>query len=81
MQREGQRMTEISEGKPSYRTLTATEFGRLPNAEFCDVIESILSDPDRNESVIRMLAVSDGDLEDIVKNLRRVVEAMRHVGS
>jgi len=42
-QREGQRMTEIPEGKPSYRTLTAKELGRLPNAEFCDVMESILS--------------------------------------
>ena len=60
-------MTQIP-GKPSYRTLTAEEFGRLPNAEFCAVVESILSDPVRNESVIRMLAVSDGDLEDIVKN-------------
>jgi hypothetical protein len=74
-------MTQIP-GKPSYRTLTAEEFGRLPNAEFCDVLESILSDPVRNESVIRMLAVSDGDdLEDIVKNLKRVIEAMRHVDS
>jgi len=27
-----------------------------------------------------MMAVSDGDLEDIVKNLRRVVEAMKFVG-
>jgi hypothetical protein len=76
-QREGQQMTEIPEGKPSYRTLTAEELERLPNAEFCTVVESILSDPIRNEGLIRMMAVSDGDLEDIVKNLRRVVEAMR----
>jgi len=69
-------MTEIPEGKPSYRTLTAKELGRL----LCDVIEAILSDPVRNESLIRMMAVSDGDLEDIVKNLRRVVEAMKFVG-
>jgi len=27
-----------------------------------------------------MMAVSDGDLEDIVKNLRRVAEAMKFVG-
>jgi hypothetical protein len=81
-QREDQRMTEIPEGKPSHRTLTAEEFGRLPNAEFCDVVESILSDPVRNEGVIRMLAVADGDdIEDIIKNLKRVIEAMRHVGS
>jgi hypothetical protein len=80
MQREGQRMTEISAGKPSYRTLIAKELGRLPNAEFCDMIETILSDPVRNESLIRMMAVSDGDLEDIVKDLRRVVEAMKFVG-
>ena len=73
-------MTEISEEKPSYRTLTAKELGRLPNAEFCDVVETILSDPVRNESLIRMMAVSDGDLEDIVKDLRRVVEAMKFVG-
>ena len=67
---------------PPYRTLSAEEFGRLPNAEFCDVMESILSDPDRNESVIRVMAVSDGeDLKDIVKNLKRVVEAMRYFGS
>ena len=74
-------MTEIPEGNPSCRTLTAKEFGRLPNAHFCDVMESILSDPDRNESLIRMMAVSDGDLNDIVKNLKRVVEAMRYFGS
>ena len=73
-------MTDNPEGKPSYRTLTAKELGRLPNAEFCDVMDSILSDPVRNESVIRVLAVSDGDLEDIVKDLRRVVEAMKFVG-
>jgi hypothetical protein len=78
-QREDQRMTEIPEGKPSYRTLTAEELARLPNAEFCAVVESILSDPIRNEGLIRMMAVSDGDLEDIVKNLRRVVEAMRFI--
>jgi hypothetical protein len=79
MQREGQRMTENPE--ENYRTLTATELGRMPNAEFCDVIETILSDPVRNESLMRVMAVSDGDLEDIIKNLKRVVEAMRHVGS
>jgi hypothetical protein len=72
-------MTDIPEGKPSYRTLTAEELERLPNAEFCAVVESILSDPIRNEGLIRMMAVSDGDLEGIVKNLRRVVEAMRFI--
>ena len=73
-------MPEISEGKPSYRTLTPKELERLPDQEFCDAMESILSDPIRNESLIRMMAVSDRDLEDIVKNLRRVVEAMRFFG-
>jgi hypothetical protein len=81
-QREGQRMSEIPEGKPSYRTLTAEEFGRLPIAEFCNVVESILSHPERNESLIRILAVSDpdGDLKDIVKKLTRTIEAMRFFG-
>ena len=46
-------MTEIPEEKPSYRTLTAKELGRLPNAEFCDVMETILSDSVRNESLIQ----------------------------
>jgi hypothetical protein len=80
-QREGHRMTESPEGKPAYRTLTVEEFARLPNAEFCNVVESISSDLERNEdlNLIRMLAVSDpdGDLKDIVKKLTRTVEAMR----
>jgi hypothetical protein len=45
------------------------------------VIETTPSDPVRNESLIRMMAVSDGGLEDIVKHLKRVVEAMRYFGS
>ena len=75
-------MTEVPE-KPSYRTLTAEEFGKLPPGEFCNVVESILLDPERNESVIRLLAVSDpdGDLKDIVEKLRRAVEAMRFAWS
>jgi hypothetical protein len=73
---------ETPPSNPPYRTLTAEEFARLPKAEFCDVMESILSDPDRNENLIRMMAASEGDnLEDSVKNLKRIVEAMRYFGS